>query len=329
MATIAQWDINNQCNLNCKHCRVSEKNDYHQLSLKEAKELLSQLWYNGTTMLNLSGGEPLLRKDFFDILEYAKKFEDIVITTNGTLIDKKCCEKLSRFSNIKLSISLDGMEKTHDEFRRKKGTFNKIINTLPLLNEYKIPYAIKYTLSRDTINDVLEVIRLIASKGAKEFNVRRVLVFGNADKEMLISNEEYKKIISDIISECSKLGINFRTGDPLLIPLFPEIFGIDLVNDDINRIYAGCQAGDDIIYIDYLGNVGACSYITQYADNIRDKSLDEILNNEFFVSLKNYKDKLKGKCEKCKYKMICGGCRASAMALKKSLFEEDPLCLVD
>jgi len=329
MATIAQWDINNVCNLNCKHCRVSEKNDKKQLSLKQAKELLAQLWYTGTTKLNLSGGEQFMRDDLFEILEYARKFEDIVITTNGTLIDEKVCEKLSKFPNIKLSISLDGMAETHDSFRRKKGTFRKVIDTLSLLKEYNIPYAIKYTLSTETVKDVIKVINLIASKGAKEFNIRRVLVAGHADKDMLISNEEYKETIKRVIAECNRLNINFRTGDPLLVPIFPEIFGIDIKNDDLNKIYAGCQAGDEIIYIDYQGNVGACSYIPTFADNIKEKQLDEILNNnKLFVELKKYKQKLEGKCSKCSYKMICGGCRASAVALKNSLFEEDPLCLL-
>lgn len=330
MATIAQWDINNVCNLNCKHCRVSEKNDKKQLSLKQAKELLAQLWYTGTTKLNLSGGEPFMREDLFEILEYARKFEDIVITTNGTLIDEEVCEKLAQYPNIKLSISLDGMEETHDSFRRKKGTFRKVIDTLPLLKEYNIPYAIKYTLSTETVKDVKEVIKLIASKGANEFNIRRVLVAGHADKDMLISNEEYKETIKEVIKECNKLNINFRTGDPLLVPIFPEIFGIDIKNDNLKRIYAGCQAGDEIIYIDYQGNVGACSYIPTFADNIKEKPLDEILNNnKLFIELKQYKQKLEGKCSKCDYKTICGGCRASAVALKNSLFEEDPLCLLE
>ena len=328
MATVAQWDVNNVCNLNCKHCREKEKNDKEQLSLFQAKMLLAELWYEGVTKLNLSGGEPFLRKDLFEILEYARKFDDIVITTNGTLLNEEVCQKLSEFSNIKLSISLDGMEKTHDEFRRKKGTFKTVINNLERLKKYNIPYAIKYTLSKETIDDVKDLIKLIAAKGAKEFNIRRVIAVGNANADMLVSNETYKKIIKEIIQECNELSINFKTGDPLLIPIFPEIFGIDLKHDDINKIYAGCQAGDEIIYIDYKGNVGACSYIPIFADNIKEKSLDDILkNNKLFKDLKDYKEKLKGKCTKCDYKMICGGCRASALALKKSLFEEDPLCL--
>lgn len=329
MATIAQWDVNNVCNLDCKHCRVSQKNNKEQLSQKQAKELLSQLWYSGITDLNLSGGEPFLRKDLFELLEFCNKFESIVITTNGTLIDEEVCKKLTKFTNVKLSISLDGKEATHDEFRRKKGTFKKIMNTLPLLKKYNIKYAIKYTLSKETVEDVLDIVRLIAEKGANEFNVRRVIVAGNANEEMVISNEKYIRVIKDVIDECNKLQINFRTGDPLLIPIFPEVFGIDIQNDNIKNIYAGCQAGDEIIYIDYQGNVGACSYIPTFADNIKEKSLDEILNNnKLFIGLREYKNKLKGKCSECTYKTICGGCRASAMALKNSLFEEDPLCLV-
>ncbi len=330
MATIAQWDINNECNLNCKHCRVSEKNDHEKLSLREAKNLLAELWYNGVTMLNLSGGEPFLRKDIFEILDYSTKFEDIVITTNGTLLNEEKCKKLSTYTNIKLSISLDGLEETHDRFRRKQGAFKKVIDTLPLLNKYNIKYAIKYTLSKETVDDAVPLLNLVAGLGTSEFNVRRVIVAGNANKDMVLSNEEYKNIIRELIGNCRKLNVKFRTGDPLLIPIFSEVWGIDIKNDDLSKIYAGCQAGDEIIYIDYKGNVGACSYIPKFADNIKDKALDDILlNNKLFVDLREYKNKLEGKCKECNYKMICGGCRASALALKKSIFAEDPLCLAN
>ena len=328
MPSIAQWDINDDCNLNCKHCRILEKNKKESaLSLKQAKELLAQLYYCGITKFNLSGGEPFLRKDIFDILEYAKRFEDIVITTNCTLLDELKCQKLAQFSNIRLSISIDGMEKIHDEFRGKQGTFKKVIETLPLLKQNNIRFSIRYTLSKDTIQDAKEVLKLAAENGAQDFNTRRVILTGNANKELLISNEEYKNIIKELIQESKNLKINFRTGDPTLIPIFPEVFGIDI--KEAEKYYAGCEAGDEIIYIDYKGNVGACSYIPIFADNIKDKPLDQILkNNKLFVTLRQYKENLKGKCEECCYKMICGGCRANALALKKSLLEEDPLCLL-
>lgn len=107
MPSIAQWDVNDDCNLNCKHCRVAEKNlKEPALSLKQAKELLAQLYYCGVTKLNLSGGEPFLRKDIFDILEYARKFDDIVITTNCTLLNEAKCQKLATFPNTRLSLVL-------------------------------------------------------------------------------------------------------------------------------------------------------------------------------------------------------------------------------
>ena len=328
MPSIAQWDVNDDCNLNCKHCRIPIKNLKEPgLSLKEAKELLAQLYYCGITRLNLSGGEPFIRKDFFDILEYANKFEDIVVTTNCTLLDEAKCEKLSQFPNTRLSISIDGMEQIHDEFRGKQGTFKKVIDTLPLLNKYNIKFSIRYTISKDTIQDAKEVLKLAAENGAQDFNTRRVILTGNANEELLISNEEYKNIIKELIQESEKFKIKFRTGDPTLIPIFPEVFGIDM--GKFKEYYAGCEAGDEIIYIDYKGNVGACSYIPIFADNIKNKPLDEILKtNQLFISLKQYKDNLKGKCQDCAYKMICGGCRATALALKNSLFEEDPLCLL-
>jgi radical SAM protein with 4Fe4S-binding SPASM domain len=329
MAYLAQWDVNNQCNLNCKHCRVWKKNDLTQLSLKEGKELISQLKYLGVKQLILSGGEPFIRKDIFELIDYAKSFKKLVITTNGTLLTEEKCKILKKYKNLILSISLDGMKKVHDEFRQVPGTFDKVMETLDMLKANKIKFAIKYTLSNETKEDIYDVIKTVAKKGASEFNVRRVIVFGNAKEKMLLSNEEYREIIKNVINVCKENNIIFKTGDPCLIPIFPEIFGIDLENDDLKRIYAGCQAGDENIYINYLGFVGACSYIPVTADNIKAKALDDILKNEFFTNIRNYKDNLKGKCSKCAYKYICGGCRGSALALKKSLYEEDPLCLLD
>lgn len=104
MPMVAQWDINDDCNLNCKHCRVLDKNTKEkELTLEQAKSLLSQLYYCGTTKLNLSGGEPFLRKDLFDILDYTTKFDDIVITTNCTLINEKIAERLAQYPNVRLS----------------------------------------------------------------------------------------------------------------------------------------------------------------------------------------------------------------------------------
>ena len=243
------------------------------------------------------------------------------------MLDDTKIKKLANFTNVKLSISIDGMEQTHDEFRGKQGTFKKIVETLPKLKQNNIKFSIRYTISKETIEDAKEVLKLAAENGAQDFNTRRVILAGNASKELLISNEEYKNIIKEFIQEAKKFKIKFRTGDPTLIPIFPEVFGIDL--KDADQYYAGCQAGDEIIYIDYKGNVGACSYIPVFADNIKEVSLEDILkSNKLFTTLKQYKENLKGKCKECTYKMICGGCRATALALKSSLLEEDPLCLL-
>ena len=91
-------------------------------------------------ILNLSGGEPFLRKDLFEILDYTTKFDDIVITTNCTLINEKIAQKLAQYPNVRLSISIDGMEEIHDKFRGRKGTFQKIINTLPILKENGVKF---------------------------------------------------------------------------------------------------------------------------------------------------------------------------------------------
>ena len=117
MTYLAQWDVNNRCNLNCKHCRVWKKNDVTELSLKEAKGLIAQLHYLGVKQLILSGGEPFLRKDIFDLIEYSKKFKKLVITTNGTLLNEEHLDIIKR-NKINLIFSIDGATSDeHNHFR--------------------------------------------------------------------------------------------------------------------------------------------------------------------------------------------------------------------
>ena len=158
-----------------------------------------------------------------------------------------------------------------------------------------------------SVKDSLGIGRLKDMQNDIENLNDKISAYYNQYGTLPIINEEYTNIIRNLIQNCRKLGVKFRTGDPLLIPIFSEVWGIDIEKDDLSKIYAGCQAGDEIIYIDYKGNVGACSYIPKFADNIKDKPLDEILSkNKLFIDLRAYKNKLEGKCKECKYKMICG-----------------------
>lgn len=330
---LAQWDITQKCNLRCKHCRREFRSPIDELSLSEGKELLDQLYQLGVELLVISGGEPFLRQDIFELVEYAQKFRGVTITSNGTLINSKIAHKLSRFTNLRISLSLDGIDNTHDYLRGEYGTFEKVINSLEVLVQHGIERSIRCTLSRLNLQDASRLIEVVSQYNISFVEIRSVIPVGRADKNILPDKVAYGQTIERVIARRKELGVKITSGDPILLPIFPQLLGEiweslgEKVFEDIN---AGCLAGDEVIYIQANGDIGVCSYIPLVAGNIRSRSLKEtILSSTLFNLLKDYKDKLKGKCGICDFKYLCGGCRACALALTGELLGEDSRCLVD
>ncbi len=328
----AQWDITGSCNLRCKHCRAWELPKKNELTKKEGIKLLKDLSNLGVKILNFSGGEPFLRNDIFDLLDHVKNFSVVTITTNGTLLSKDKIYKLNKFNNIRLSVSVDGLKKFHDEFRQVSGVFEKAIETIKNLTKESIVTSVRFTLTNSNKNDVIPIFRLVSKYNIESFNIRGVIPSGKADLLLMPSGHDYIETIRKVIKFGKKKKIKVISGDPILLPVFPELLGEEwekIGNKVFTEICAGCIAGDDAIYIAPNGDVGACSYISNIAGNIRKKSLNKIVNDELlFKQLDNFRDKLKGRCGKCKFKDLCGGCRAVALLLNKNLFAQDPRCLI-
>lgn len=172
---LAQWDITKRCNLHCKHCRVEFRSTTNELSLSAGKALLDQLYQLGIELLVVSGGEPLLRRDILDLIEYAQKFQVLTITSNGTLIDSNMAHELSRFTNLRISLSLDGIGDTHDHFRGMHGTFEKVMNALKLLTKYEVKKSIRCTLSQLNFKDAFQLVEVAARHSVSFLEIRSVI----------------------------------------------------------------------------------------------------------------------------------------------------------
>lgn len=329
----AQWDITNLCNLRCRHCRAWKLPKKGELSTEEGIDLLSQLYNLKIQILNFSGGEPFLRKDIFQLLEYARNFPLLTITTNGTLLtDKKCVKQLKKFKNIRISLSLDGMEEFHDDFRQVPGTFKKAVAAIKNLTGESIQTSIKFTLTKSNEDEALKVFELVSRFKIESFNIRAVLPLGRADASLMPSFQRYGEIVGQLLAIGKKKRVSVVSGDPILLPLFPELLG-EVWKETGEEVYtgtwAGCLAGDEVLYIKPNGAVGACAYIPKMVGNIREASLVELINKApLFRALNNCREKLEGRCGGCKFKYLCGGCRAAALALNGDLYAEDPRCLI-
>src|SRR4030042_784025 len=285
------WEITRRCNLRCIHCRSSseqEVKDHTDFSTEEAFRILDDISGYAKPVIVLSGGEPLLRKDAFDIARYGtdKGFR-MCLATNGTLVTDDTCDKI-KASGIKIvSLSLDGSEESvHDNFRNQKGAFEGCIRAARLFKKHGIEFIINSSFTKRNQEEIQKVYKLAKELGATAWYMFMIVPTGRGED-----------------TKFERRTLKFSTGGA-----------------------KGCIAGQLICLIDVDGNVLPCSYFPKPAGNIKNQSFREIWeNSELFKDLRNFK-KYKGKCGSCEFIALCGGCRARAYAIHGDYLEEEPFC---
>lgn len=326
---VAHIDITNNCNLNCLHCRVldnhKETNVLYNLNFEDIKKLLMQLKKWGSIeWISIGGGEPLLRKDLFDIISLSKKlgFKTLLVT-NGTLVDKNIVEKLEKAELNRVQISIDGMKKTTHEKIRGKNTFDMAVNSVNYFLKSKIETTIRMVITKINYKETEDFIKYFASKGVPSISIRRFVPVGNSSKnfkELYLDSKVYYNILKKAILIGEKLNVKIASGDPLL-----SIVKTDLKKIDIEGYIGGCTPGITYLYISYDGKIKPCPMLDISLGDIKKDNIRKIWeNSDFYKKIRNRE--ISGKCGECKYKWICGGCRANALYLNKNLWEEDPLC---
>jgi len=335
------WEITRRCNLRCIHCRSSseqEVKDHTDFSTEEAFRILDDISGYAKPVIVLSGGEPLLRKDAFDIARYGTdKGLRMCLATNGTLVTDDTCEKI-KTSGIKIvSLSLDGSEESvHDDFRNQKGAFEGCIRAARLFKKHGVEFIINSSFTKRNQEEIQKVYKLAKELGATAWYMFMIVPTGRGEEIMkeLISKEDYEEILEwHYHMEKDEKDILVR---PTCAPHYYRIVLQKSREEDTKferRTLKfstggakGCIAGQLICLIDVDGNVLPCSYFPKPAGNIKNQSFKEIWeNSELFKNLRNFK-KYKGKCGSCEFIAVCGGCRARAYAIYGDYLEEEPFC---
>lgn len=335
------WEITRRCNLHCIHCRSSSEelvNAHPDPSLEECFRIIDDITSYAKPVLVLTGGEPLLRNDFFDIARYAaQKGLRVCVATNGTLLNEEICKKLKDIDIKMVSLSLDGPdEKTHDDFRQQKGAFQATINAAKLLKKHDIPFLINSSFTKRNQHTIPEVYSLAKQLGATAWYMFMIVPTGRAEELIneLIDKENYEKILN------WHYDMEKKERDILVRPTCaPQYYRI--INERSKKEgekferrtlkfstggAKGCVAGQLICFINVDGDVMPCSYFPLRAGNIKMQSFKDIWEgSELFENLRNFKA-YKGRCGVCEYVNVCGGCRARAYCLKDDYMEEDPYC---
>lgn len=335
------WEITRRCNLKCVHCRSSseaEAKGHPDFSFEEAKRVIDDIASYATPVVVLSGGEPLLREDVFDIARYgADKGLRMCLATNGTRVTQEVCDNIKASGIRIVSMSLDGSSsEVHDNFRCQNGAFEGTLNAARLFRENGIEFIINSSFTKRNQEEIPKIYKLAKEIGATAWYMFMIVPTGRGEDIMaeLISKEEYEGIL-DWHYEMEK------HEDTMLVrpTCAPHYYRVVLQkskeeNEHFKRRTLkfstggskGCLAGQLICLIDVDGNVLPCSYFPKAAGNIRTESFKDIWeNSKLFKDMRDFKS-YKGRCGACEFVNVCGGCRARAYAVNGDYMAEEPFC---
>jgi len=332
------WNLTNRCNLYCKHCYSSANQlGKEELSFEEVKALAPQLKKEGVKFVILSGGEPLLREDIFEIGKFLKEegFKTS-LSTNGLLINSSNVKDVKEAFHY-VGISIDGTPEVHDRFRGKRGAYEESLKALELCLSEGIETGLRFTLTESTAPSLPHVFELARSLGVPKVYVSHLVFAGRGTKLSTLQKKEYRKRVEFIVEKAFELveeGIKVVTGNneadaAVLYEKFKERFPdkAPYLWETLRR-WGGNQAGVRLVNIDHRGEVRPDPFFFHSLGNVREKSFGEIWHSNGLLSrLRERPRRIKGKCESCDYLEVCNGnSRARAYYATGDYFGEDPAC---
>jgi radical SAM protein with 4Fe4S-binding SPASM domain len=333
---VISWNITRKCNLQCSHCYLPAthaskdlppSDSSPELTTSEGLNVIDQIaGINSEVMLILSGGEPLMREDVFELAEYASgKGMMVVLGSNGLLINDEIACKLKQKGVSGVSISLDSIRpEAHDVIRFTEGAWNSALNAIMTCQSNGLTVQINTVVTKNNYKEIPDLIRLSHDLGAKVYSPFFLVCTGRGEEITDITPEQYEHVLATVV-ECQdkQNGIMVRTR---CAPTFRRILyeknpGSLMLKMDTGK----CMAGKDYCRISPEGDVTPCPYMPVVTGNLRDTSFNELWeNSREFLSLRG--PYYKGKCKVCEFQLICGGCRARAYSSFDDVMEEDPWC---
>ena len=318
---IVSWNTTNACNMYCAHCyRDAGCKAKEELSTAEAKVLLNQIARAGFKIMIFSGGEPLMRPDILDLVDYATRLNLIVVFgTNGTLISMHMAKALKAAGAKAMGISLDSLDAAkHDKFRSLQGAVNGMKNCLAA----GLPFQIHTTVMDWNQHELEAITDFAVEIGAKAHHFFFLVPTGRAAsiEEESLRAKGYENVLTRIMQKQQEVSIELK---PTCAPQFLRIaaqLGIK------TRFKRGCLAGLSYCIISPRGIVQPCAYLNMALGDVRKTPFDEIWrSNDTFKTLRTLD--YSGNCGSCQYKKICGGCRARAACYSDGDFMSgEPWC---
>ena len=335
---LVAWETTRNCNLNCAHCRASATMEHYsgELDTQASFHLLDQIAEVGKPIIILTGGEPLLRPDIFEIAQYGtNKGLRMVMAPNGTLVTDENAKQMVETGIQRISISLDGATKErHDSFRGVVGAYEGAMRGIRAAKKAGIEFQVNTTISKLNYDQIPQILKLAEDLGAVALHIFLLVPTGRGkyiiDQE--ISADEYETTLNWFYDQRDKTRLQLKA---TCAPHYYRILRQRAKEDGepvtykthgLDAVTRGCLGGTGFCFISHTGIVQPCGFLDLNCGDVTRQSFADIWKtSEIFVNLRNYKN-LKGKCGACEYKAVCGGCRARAYEATGDYLAEEPMC---
>ncbi len=335
------WELTRRCNLACLHCRASSAYEPYpgELTTEECIRVMDEIAALGSPVIILTGGEPLLREDIFELTRYgAKKGFRMVMATNGTLMTEENTNEMKISGIQRISVSLDGPDKeTHDSFRKVKGAFEGALRGIEIAKRVGLPFQINTTVTKMNLHLLEDMLRLAVALGAVAHHIFLLVPTGRGKelRDQEISALDYEKTLHWFYEQVDRVPLQLKaTCAPHYYRILRQRIKKEkkkppLQREPLDAMTRGCLGGISFCFISHLGVVQPCGYLELDCGHVREKSFQQIWNtSEIFQTLRNVNG-YHGKCGRCEYRKVCGGCRARAYERTGDYMGEEPYCIYE
>ncbi len=332
------WEITRSCNLDCVHCRAAARYGAYEgeFSTDRCLALLDEIIETGDPVVILTGGEPYLRDDILLIAEEGtRRGLRMVLATNGTLVTNEIAEKTREAGIKRVSISIDGADaESHDAFRGVPGAYEGSLRGIEAYRRAGVEFQINTTVTKQNRDQLEEIMILAEDLGAAGHHIFLLVPTGRA-RDMThraIGAEEYEEILAWFHERDRSCSMQLKA---TCAPQYYRIYHRNREGkrpskrDERGGLHAmtrGCMGGSSFCFISHRGRIQPCGFLEIDCGNLEEQRFGNIWeNSKVFHDLRNLK-LYEGKCGRCEFLRVCGGCRARAYEETGNYLAEEPLC---
>ena len=332
------WEVTRSCVLNCVHCRAAAKYGPYpgELDTEACFRFLDDVKSFSDPIIILTGGEPMMRPDIYDIAKHGTKLGlRMVMAPCGLLVTEELAQKIKDSGIMRVSLSIDGLDaKSHNAFRRVEGAFEGVMKAIENFKKVGMEFQVNTTITKHNVKDLPKLLEMVIGLGAVAYHPFLLVPTGRGKELDGPGNpargirEHAQMVLRDARQGPDPVQAHLR---PALLPHLPpgregEGVAVTPESHGLDAMTKGCMGGQSFAFVSHVGKVQICGFLEEEAGDIKKEPFSKIWNtSKLFKEMRDL-DHYHGKCGICEYRRVCGGCRARAFAISGDYLAAEPFC---